>query len=344
MHPYLLPRTPAGLQRGERTVPTERPQAMLSAADLPRCDLSDFIEARLARTLAQERVARAAALGVHPSTLPTAHGITGEGARGPGWAQRRPLEHGLRRRRSEACTAGCSRDEGGCCQPATPCDRRCMSRRSAVAHLPQRPRTCRSRSHASAVSHARSCFPLPHPPFLAHPHEPRPLTKHAVRVVNNVTKKNEVRQRFLDAFRGEGYPEAFMYRQKVVLLFQNRDGVDLCVYCLYVQEYGDEAPEPNRKCIYLSYLDSVKYLEPEEVQAAGRAVALRTMIYHEVLLGYLSHAKQRGFLQMYIWACPPLQVCAPRGGGMEAGAANLGHSPGGVGWSGARRPPPPLPM
>ncbi|RMZ57131.1 hypothetical protein APUTEX25_002363 [Auxenochlorella protothecoides] len=193
-----------GLQRGERTVPTERPQAMLTAADLPRCELSDYIEARLARTIAEERAARATALGVHPSTVPTAHGIT-------------------------------------------------------------------------------------------------------VRVVNNVTKKNEVRQRFLDAFRGEGYPEAFMYRQKVLLLFQNRDGVDLCVYCLYVQEYGDEAPEPNRKCIYLSYLDSVKYLEPEEVTAAGRGVALRTMVYHEVLLGYLAHAKQRGFLQMYIWACPPLQ-------------------------------------
>lgn len=39
-----------------------------------------------------------------------------------------------------------------------------------------------------------------------------PLT---VRVVNNVMKKCEVKPKFYDAFKGEGYPEAFPYRQKV---------------------------------------------------------------------------------------------------------------------------------
>ena len=34
---------------------------------------------------------------------------------------------------------------------------------------------------------------------------------------------------------------------QVILLFQNIDGVDLCLYCLYMQEYGEDAPEPNRK-------------------------------------------------------------------------------------------------
>ncbi len=34
---------------------------------------------------------------------------------------------------------------------------------------------------------------------------------------------------------------------QVILLFQNIDGVDLCLYCLYMQEYGDDAPLPNRK-------------------------------------------------------------------------------------------------
>jgi hypothetical protein len=34
---------------------------------------------------------------------------------------------------------------------------------------------------------------------------------------------------------------------QVILLFQNIDGVDLCLYCLYMQEYDDKVPKPNRK-------------------------------------------------------------------------------------------------
>ena len=43
---------------------------------------------------------------------------------------------------------------------------------------------------------------------------------------------------------------------------------------------------------------------------AVRGVALRTMVYHEVLVGYLADARRRGFNAMYIWACPPLQARA----------------------------------
>ena len=43
------------------------------------------------------------------------------------------------------------------------------------------------------------------------------------------------------------------------MLFQKQDGVDMCLYCLYMQEYPDSCPAPNSRWIYLSYLDSVKY-------------------------------------------------------------------------------------
>ena len=47
-------------------------------------------------------------------------------------------------------------------------------------------------------------------------HHTAPLTRPpAVRVVNNVVKRNDVRARLYTAVRDEGYPEAFMYKQKV---------------------------------------------------------------------------------------------------------------------------------
>ena len=30
------------------------------------------------------------------------------------------------------------------------------------------------------------------------------------------------------------------------MLFQQQDGVDVCLYCIYVQEYGDDCPAPNK--------------------------------------------------------------------------------------------------
>lgn len=65
----------------------------------------------------------------------------------------------------------------------------------------------------------------------------------------------QVKQKFYEAFKGDGYPEAFPYRQRVIILFQKIDGVDVALYCMYVQEYGSDCPAPNRNAVYLSYID-----------------------------------------------------------------------------------------
>ena len=95
---------------------------------------------------------------------------------------------------------------------------------------------------------------------------------------------------------GTPFPDKFEYRHKALFVYQKQDDVDLCFFGMHVQEYGSDAPSPNRGRVYISYLDSVYYFKPKQ---------LRTKVYKELLMAYMEYCKNIGYSYAHIWACPP---------------------------------------
>ena len=96
---------------------------------------------------------------------------------------------------------------------------------------------------------------------------PAPVQKHFTSAVHNR--------------KGEKLPEALPYRSKAIAMFQRQDGTDICLFCMYVQEYGDgdvkgslssstSSSHPhNRRMVYISYLDSVEYFRPRTADSSA---------------------------------------------------------------------------
>lgn len=59
----------AGLMRGERQPIQVRPQAMLEARDLPKCEISDFLQERIDNALSSELIQRSKQEGVPPDQV-----------------------------------------------------------------------------------------------------------------------------------------------------------------------------------------------------------------------------------------------------------------------------------
>ncbi|CAG5123248.1 unnamed protein product [Candidula unifasciata] len=116
-----------------------------------------------------------------------------------------------------------------------------------------------------------------------------------IRVLSSYEKHTEVKPLMRKRF-GNEMAEYFPYRAKALFAFEEIDGVDVCFFGMHVQEYGSSCPMPNTRRVYISYLDSVHFFRPKQ---------LRTVVYHEILIGYLEYAKNLGYTTAHIWACPP---------------------------------------
>lgn len=119
-----------------------------------------------------------------------------------------------------------------------------------------------------------------------------------IRQVSNVERQIMVRDKMYERYKEDAYPNEFRYTSKCLCMFQEVDGVSTLLFGMYIHEFDDREPEPNRRRVYVSYLDSVHYFRPAH---------LRTLVYHEMLSSYLEFAKRLGYHTAHIWACPPLK-------------------------------------
>jgi hypothetical protein len=119
-----------------------------------------------------------------------------------------------------------------------------------------------------------------------------------IRQVTSMDRTIATREGFKKRYKFKNYPDEFSYRCKCLVVFQEIDAVDVMLFGLYVYEHDEKNPKPNSRCVYVSYLDSVHYMQPRKI---------RTFIYHEILISYLDYVRHRGFATAHIWACPPLK-------------------------------------
>jgi len=126
-----------------------------------------------------------------------------------------------------------------------------------------------------------------------------------VRVISSLKNKLLVPEalRLQWGEEGPSYPAEFEFMSKSIMVFQDLGDCDVCLFSMYVQEYGLDCPEPNKGRCYISYLDSVRFFQctdPKDPEAHHRSD-----LYHEIMASYLGFIRNFGFTKVHIWVEPP---------------------------------------
>jgi len=95
------------------------------------------------------------------------------------------------------------------------------------------------------------------------------------------------------------YPTHIPYRRRTIALFQALEGIDTLVFLMFVDEYENKCPLPNRGKVYISFLDSLPFFQPAKS---------RSGLFQNLVAEYLRNAGERGFQTAHVWACPPSPV------------------------------------
>jgi len=88
------------------------------------------------------------------------------------------------------------------------------------------------------------------------------------------------------------------YTEKTIMAFQSIGGAEVSFMGFIVQEYGSHCSDQNSRRVYLSFLDTVKYMQPAQYQ---------TEVYHQIIIEYLKFVKSLGYQIFHLYSDPPSQ-------------------------------------
>ena len=102
-------------------------------------------------------------------------------------------------------------------------------------------------------------------------------------------------EKFIDSNEMSDY---MPYRKKIIFAFQNIGGAEVCFFGMSVEEYGSNCAPQNARRVYLSMVDSVKYLQPAQYQTA---------VYQQIVINYLAYVKSLGYTLFHFYSCPSME-------------------------------------